>query len=271
VHQAAGLPGVDAYVGSLSEIPDAVGRIDVLILSHVLEHVRDVRSALEYLKQFMTARALIYAEVPDAMRYVDFAWSPFQDFNTEHINHFSEVCLRNLLGASGFTPHDFGVKNILSAPGMPYPAVFGFGTIESDRLAPLHKDEDLRQRLRAYVRVSTKLMRDIDAHLRRALAGAPRVIVWGTGELTAKLLVDTELARANIVEFVDSNPVNQGRVLRGRPIVRPDTLRSGDEVIVVASILHAPAITRGIRELGLANPVVTLTADTPAQPQASAS
>jgi SAM-dependent methyltransferase len=270
VRQAAGVAGADAFVGSLSKIPEEAGRFDVLILSHVLEHVRDVRPALDYLRQFMTERAVIYAEVPDALRYVDFAWSPFQDFNTEHINHFSEVCLRNLLGQCGLTAHDFGVKNILSAPGMPYPAVFGFGTIEGNRVAPLRKDEELRGRLQAYVDVSAQLMRDIDAHLRQALAGAQRVIVWGTGELTAKLLVDTELARANVVGFVDSNPVNQGRVLRGRPIVPPDTLRSGDEIIVVASILHAPGITRAIRDLGLANPIVTLTAHNRAAPQPSA-
>jgi SAM-dependent methyltransferase len=271
VHQAAAVPGVDAFVGSLSKIPETAGRFDVLILSHVLEHVRDVRPALDYLKQFASERATVYAEVPDALRYADFAWSPFQDFNTEHINHFSEVSLHTLLGQCGFTPHDFGVKNILSAPGMPYPAVFGFGTIERGRVAPLCKDDELRRRLQAYVRVSTQLLRDIDGHLRKALAGAGRVIVWGTGELTSKLLVDTVLARVNVVGFVDSNPVNQGRILRGRTIVPPYTLRSGDEIIVVASILHADSIRCAIRELGLANPIVTLTTGDPVdfQPLAS--
>src|SRR5207253_202678 len=138
----------------------------------------------------------------------DFAWSPFQDFNTEHINHFSEMCLRNLFGQCGFATHDFGVKQILSAPGMPYPAVFGFGTIDGNLGPPLRKDDELGLRLQAYVRVSAQLMQDIDARLREALATGPPVIVWGTGELTSKLLVDTELARANIVGFVDGNPVN---------------------------------------------------------------
>jgi hypothetical protein len=65
--------------------------------------------------------------------------------------------------------------------------------------------------------------------------------------------------------------VNQGSVLRGRPIVAPQALRSGDEIIVVASILHAPAITRAIQDLGLRNPVVTLTSNDRPAPNPSGS
>jgi SAM-dependent methyltransferase len=263
VRHAAAVDGVQAFVGSLSAIPPEAGRFEVVVLSHVLEHVRDVRAALEALKPFMTPSASLYVEVPDARRYADFAWSPFQDFNTEHINHFSETALKNLFCLTGFVPHDFDAKDILSAPGMPYPAVFGFGKLADRPGPPLEKDHELRLRLLAYVRVSADLMRRIDTHLQAALMGARRVIVWGTGELTAKLLADTVLAEADIEQFVDSNPVNQGRALQGRPIVAPHALRSGVEPIVVSSILHAPAITRTIRELGLANPVVTLPAHTP--------
>jgi len=48
-------------------------------------------------------------------------------------------------------------------------------------------------------------------------------------------------------------------VLRGIPIVPPSELRSGDAIIVVASILHHDAIVRAVRGLGLRNPVLRLT------------
>ena len=98
-------------------------------------------------------------------------------------------------------------------------------------------------------------MSRIDSGLSENVRNGAPVIVWGTGELTAKLLVDTALRHANIVRFVDSNPINQGRVLRRIPIVAPSELQSGDELIVVASILHHEAIVRAIRALGLRNPV----------------
>ena len=72
-----------------------------------MEHVRDVKPALASLERFMTGRALIYVEVPDASRYAAFAWSPFQDFNSEHINHFSLASLDNLLRQAGL-PADEG-------------------------------------------------------------------------------------------------------------------------------------------------------------------
>jgi len=197
-------------------------------------------------------------EVPDASRYVDFAWSPFQDFNSEHINHFSLISLGNLLRQCGFRPLESAAKDILSAPGMPYPAIYCFAERDADVPSTPEKDVGLKEALRAYVDVSTRLMQSLDARLSGKVGGGAPVIVWGTGELTAKLLVDTALARANIVGFVDSNPINQGRLLRGLPILSPSELRSGPEIIVVASILHHAAILRAIRALGLRNPVLGL-------------
>lgn len=257
--QTAAIAGVVAYTGSLTQMPDDVEPYDVVILSHVLEHVRDVKDSLIYLKRFVKRNALIYVEVPDASRYVEFAWSPFQDFNTEHINHFSLVSLGNLMRQCGLRPGHRAAKEILSAPGMPYPAIYCFAEVDERVPATLEKDAALKERLLAYIRVSTELMNKINAGLAGTLPNGVPVIVWGTGELTAKLLADTALQHAHIVRFVDSNPINHGRVLRGLPIVSPQELRSGDEIIVVASILHHEAIVRSVRALGLRNPVLRLT------------
>lgn len=258
VHQTQAIPGVTAYAGSLSQLPDENGPYDLVILSHVLEHVRDVKPALDYLKRFLTGRARLYVEVPDASRYVDFAWSPFQDFNSEHINHFSLVSLGNLLRQCGFRPVRQAAREILSAPGMPYPAIFCFAEQDPGVTAAPERDAALQGALQRYVEHSARLMNEIDARLAETVGDGVPVIVWGTGELTAKLLVDTVLARANIVGFVDSNPINQGRVLRGLPIMAPTDLTSGDEIIVAASILHHTSIVQAIRALGLRNPVLGL-------------
>jgi SAM-dependent methyltransferase len=266
VREAADVPHARAFVGSLSQIPPEAGPCDVAILSHVLEHVRDVQPALRCLRSILSDTAVLYVEVPDAMRYGAFVRSPFQDFNTEHINHFSMTSLDNVLRRSGFVAFGGGAKEILSAPGMPYPAVFRFASVAASvasaaASAPprFEPDESLKSSLEAYVRLSRQLMEDIDARLRRMLTGAAKVVVWGTGELTAKLLADTVLAHTNVVAFVDGNPANQGRILRGLRILPPGEWRSHDETIVVASILHEKAIAGVIRGLGLRNTIVSLT------------
>jgi hypothetical protein len=247
------------YVGLLSRIPEAVGRCDCLVLSHVLEHVLDPRASLARIRPVMRPGAWLYCETPDATRYSDFALSPFQDFNTEHINHFSLASMANLIRRCGFVPHASGTKEIITSPGKPYPALFVLS-----KLSPLlpecnvERDDLTKVRLLDYVVRSGRLMRHIDGVLTRTLSNATEVIVWGTGQLTWKLLADTSLAQANIAAFVDSNPASHGMTLRGRPILGPSQVESGSRPIVVASLLHQSAIVECIRQLGLANPLIVL-------------
>ena len=259
VTQAAQVLGVDAHIGSLSQIPAEVGPFDCLILSHVLEHVRDLRPALAYLRQFLKPNAYLYVETPNAAHYADFTFAPFQDFNTEHINHFSLVCMSNLLSQCGFIPTSSGTKVFQLAPNKPFPALFVVSTLAADVSVPLiTKDEELRFYLGDYIAISRRMMSEIDEHLQRVLAETPEVLVWGTGQLTMKLLAETSLANADIVAFVDSNPINQGLSLQGVPILAPSQVKSSMTPIIVASTLHYRAICESVRQLELPNPVIAL-------------
>lgn len=248
------------WEGTLSGLPKDLGRFDGILLSHVMEHVRDLRQAMEVLRGHLNPGGWIYMEVPDASRYQDFLVSPFQDFNTEHINHFSSAGLANLCRASGFDPESGGEKDICSAKDVPYPAVFWFSRVADDRQAVV-KDELLPSRIRSYVRASEQLMQKIDGRIRKTLARHQDLIVWGTGQLTMKLLTDTCLSDAKILDFVDGNPVNQGRTLCGKRVVGGTELTSSATPILVCSLVNSAAITSTIRKLGLTNPVVTLSED----------
>lgn len=253
--------GAEAFAGSLFHIPAEAGTFDGVILSHVLEHVRDLKPALFDLRRFMNPGAWLYVETPDATRYKDHLTSPYQDFNTEHINHFSPAGIRNLLAQCGFAPLSQGQKTILSAPNMPYPALYVFAElVAAPNPSAISKDENLKGTLLDYITASRRCMDGIEAQLQAATGGNRRLIVWGTGQLTMKLLAETSLARANIVAFTDSNPANQGKLLRGVPVVAPQSLAPGDDPILVASTINAEAIIASIRQLNLPNPVIRLTA-----------
>jgi NADH/NAD ratio-sensing transcriptional regulator Rex len=101
-------------------------------------------------------------------------------------------------------------------------------------------------------------MQEIDQHLRSVLASSTEVIIWGTGQLTMKLLCDTALKDAKVVAFVDGNPVHVGKTLRGVPIILPDQLENQKAPIILATLLHTQGIRNRITALGLTNPVVTL-------------
>jgi hypothetical protein len=224
----------------------------------VLEHVRDLRPALLGLTSKIAPDALLYVEVPDAARYCEFTWSPFQDFNSEHINHFSQRTLENLLSVVGCRPLRSDSKEILSAPGMPYPAIYCIARRDAGASSWV-KDQSLEGRLEMYVERSAAVMSEIDRVLESSVAPGQPVIVWGTGELTAKLLAQTVLGRARVAAFVDSNPINQGRVLRGVPVVAPAAIAADNSVpIVVASVLHYDSIAHAARALGFGDRLVRL-------------
>ncbi len=245
------------WTGTLSGVPAGIGTFDGIILSHVMEHVRDARTALQRLRGLLNPGGWVYIEVPDATRYEQFLVAPFQDFNTEHINHFSMTGLANLLRTCGFTPEVGGAKEIFSAKDMPYPALFWFARM-TESPQPIERDEILRPALEGYIRASSALMRRLDESIGLILAKHHSVIVWGTGQLTMKLLAETCLREADIEAFVDGNPVNQGKELLGRKVIGGGDLPRCATPILVCSLINSAAIIHAIRSLGLTNPIVEL-------------
>jgi len=254
------IPGVDAFVGGLSALPVSAGKFDAIILSHVLEHVRDLRPVLRGLHGFLRPGGWLYVETPDAARYAEFVPAPFQDFNTEHINHFSPASMDNLLRQGGFEPVETGTKTIFSAPDMPYPALFVFAKVSA--VPPvLHPDPTLRERLVEYIRISREGLARMNARLAATLRGHEKIAVWGTGQLTLKLLAGTALSGVKITQFLDRNPVNHGHCLRGVPVVSPDEFTDRAIPILVASTINASAIIEDIRRMNFPNPLLTLSTD----------
>ncbi len=80
--------GIEAHPGTFGAMESAIGLFDCIVVSHVLEHVQDLAEACDFLVSHLTDGGILYAEVPDGSRYGEFLFAPFQDFNTEHINHF---------------------------------------------------------------------------------------------------------------------------------------------------------------------------------------
>ncbi len=251
--------GIRGETGSLSNLPPDFGRFDCIILSHVLEHVQDLRAAIGWVRELLAPQGWVYLEVPDAMRYADFLAAPFQDFNTEHINHFSGTCLANLARSAGLTLHGEGDRLIHGAHPIPYPAVYGFFRPRSGPASRLVYESGLRGKILEYITQSRRMMEQIEDRLRPAVTSGQELIVWGTGQLALKLLAETSLGSARIAAFVDGNPINHGRLLRGQRILAPEQVGALPHPILITSTLHEREIVGVIRNrLRLTNPLITL-------------
>ena len=96
--------GFEAYVGSVASAPAHMPKFDCVVFSHVLEHVYDIPAFFAAARGLLTPGGCLYLETPDATRYDDYLYAPFQEFNTEHINHFSARALENTARRFGFQP-----------------------------------------------------------------------------------------------------------------------------------------------------------------------
>jgi SAM-dependent methyltransferase len=262
----AAIPGVRGRVGGLFALPSDMEPAALIVLSHVLEHVRDAGAAVDGLRSIAGPAAQVYAEVPDASRYADFLVAPFLDFNTEHINHFSVTTLRRLFASRGWRIVAYGAKAIASSPTTRYPCVWVLAELApiGEAIEEVPPDPSLRMALSRYVTASHTLLTLVIKRCEELGIASKQIIVWGTGQTTAILLAETPLGSARIRAFTDSNPMHYGRTISGVPVVPPDALRSMAKTpIVIGSLLHGDEIADAIYARGLRNPIIRLDPGSP--------
>ena len=247
----------EAYAGWLTNLPAEMGTFDGVVLSHVLEHMLDVAGGLAALQPLLREAGKVYIEVPDAARYADYIYAPFQDFNTEHINHFSRLCLDHAMAGHEFARIGGGERLLHSSPHTFTPSVYGVYA-RNGAGAGIGSDRTLKPAIVRYIERSSVLLREIDDRIGEALRGSAEMIVWGAGQLTLKLLAETQLAHAKVAAFVDSNPIHQGRQLRGVPILPPGALLEYTQPILIGTLLHHRQILAQIEAMGLRNRVILL-------------
>ncbi len=251
---------VPVQCGALSDNLIPTGSVDLLILIGVMEHIRDLRSALEKMMAMLAPGGRIFITVPDASRYAAGDDAPFQEFSLEHINYFGPVSLSNLMARYGlrcrFVEQAMQRVNTQTVTPVIHAA---FEKLPPDAKTDRVKDEDTWRGLKRYVEQSRNDNDAVQPILNKLAASRKPVLVWGAGSHTLRLLATSRLARANLVGIVDSNPRYQGKSVNGVPILKPDAVRESDASILISSRVFQQSIERQIKEaLRLKNEVLTL-------------
>ncbi|OGC92575.1 MAG: hypothetical protein A2W25_12615 [candidate division Zixibacteria bacterium RBG_16_53_22] len=258
-----GNQGIRCFVGGLfANEPNwfsAIGGpFDCVILCHVLEHVLDLKTALENVMQLVKTNGILYIEVPNASRYADCPVAPYYYFDCEHINHFEGISMSNLLGQYGCRPIESREKEIQVSDSVAYPAVY-CAFVKTDRrlifIAPV-PDLKSRQSILAHIEISyrgsgTKTLEDLARN-------QTEIIVWGAGSHTLRLLGNTPLGKCNIAGFVDKDSKKQGLKIMDIPVRSPAFLRSFTGPVVICSALHSQEILRELRGMECKNEAIVL-------------
>jgi SAM-dependent methyltransferase len=254
--------GQRAQVGDLdTPLRSEFGSFDVVIISHVLEHLGRPRAALDHVRQALRPDGVVYAEVPDAARYAAFLAEPFVDFNHEHVNHFSLAHLDELFRAAGFAAM-LSSEKLITVVNWPYPVVYGLwrrlDRVPEPGVAPALAGVALRERLAAYVAGSHDLLASYDRILTAKLGTRRRVAVRCLGYRAWTLLAGTRLRELDIVAYIDNAPEKRGLTVRGIHITGPEApLEAGIPVVVLAFHVEA-AVVAGYAAADPAREVITL-------------
>ncbi len=102
-----GAVGIRVVTGDLAEALRSLPAIDLVVISHVLEHLRNPVDTLALVRERMAPDGLLYVEVPHMgerllASYPDSPWAPRHD--EPHITFFDTTTLGRVLEAAGFTP-----------------------------------------------------------------------------------------------------------------------------------------------------------------------
>jgi SAM-dependent methyltransferase len=246
--------GTIADISSLITMP-----VDLLILVGVLEHIRDLDSALKELAKVLSPGGKICIVVPDASQYYNGKDAPFQEFSMEHINFFGPVSLTNLMNKYNFTQKSIVQKVFEVNYNTITPVILGIYSKDNTDQTPINFDGETVTNLEKYITICQREERAIHNKIKKIVRSNDPLIIWGTGSQTLRLLASSDLNKANIHAFVDSNPKYQGNSLNSVPVISPDELKNTNETILISTRAYQNEIELQIREkLKLKNNIIKL-------------
>lgn len=227
--QASKLIGTDIEVGFASDCLTGGRQFDVIVLSHVLEHVADPRNMIELVHQHLAVDGLFLVEVPCARQahLLCPGW-----LTLEHLSYFSTDILTRLLEESGFLPLEITIDDCSHK----YPTI----TVACRKTKPGQQPVTGYQNgysANSHM-MQTYLLNDC-AHwqaVENRFQHVAEAYIYAAGVHTAQLMSETNLPeRVKIIDVVDSSPLKVGKKQGEREIISKNRLLAdyaGEHVII---------------------------------------
>lgn len=244
---------IDAYSSTISNFK-LHKTFDIIILSAVLEHIVDLNHSLQIVSNLLKEDGVLIIEIPDAGRFKDFIYTPYQQFSIEHIRYFTEISIRNLLLKNNFDIYRLEY-NINEGNQTVDPNFFIFvSKIQNNN--KIIKDKKGKKCIKKYISKCKKLDKKINKKIKKKLKNESEIIVWGVGTNTQRLL-NNGLDLSKVRYFVDSNVNYKGKKLLEK-FIEPPNMIWEDWPILIMSWSYQEEIIKQIEDLGLKNKIITI-------------
>lgn len=208
-------------------------KYDLVIVSHVLEHVDNIKLFLSNIFKVLKPCGQVYIEVPDAQEYIKYFISPFSYFDLEHINHFRTndiIKLCDEFPEVEIRKFFYGTFSMSESHDYPYFAV---------NLAKKSTNKVVD-----YLNFS-------DSELPILNLNNDEFVAYGVGASTLRLIPQLNINLDQVKYFVDKNPVYYNSEIRGKKIRSLDYLiENSEDKILIFSKLYSKEIKRDLIDKG---------------------
>ena len=210
--------------------------IDVLVSSHVFEHIYDLRRIVGDLVNTLAPDGKMVIEVPDEWQETVLPNPvPILDYHQKHVNHFAPFMLDFLMGTFGLQRTYQHSEALDWYYGAFYRAVY-----ERDVARKIYTRS--RRMIGAAVAEKLELLDKVKGP----------VVVWGCGDFCLHMLAKVKL---DVVYYVDRDPAFRGATIGGVP-VRENV--NSDHTIVVMAQNQKSGILHCIEQEGITNEVIVI-------------
>lgn len=244
--QADEIYGIHVDVGDEATcVPRQTG-LDLILMSHVLEHLFDPLAAVTRANAALGDGGLFVLEVPCATEpeLLPPGW-----FSFEHLHYFSPETLTALLGAAGFEVLEMRV----ALRAFIYPVISVAARKAQRPVTTIRRP--VANGAEAVARSYAAREQAMWARAKARMAGlSGDAYIWGAGVHTAQLLHWTGIAeQVKLRGIIDRDPQKWGLTQGDCPVVSPDMFfeNASGAPVIVSSFFAEREIAASLRQVGI--------------------
>jgi len=200
-------------------------QFDIVCFFHVLEHIKRPLEFLKLVKKVSREDGYIFLEVPDAERPLVNNVADF--FSIEHINHFTEMSLKNLANLLGLNIIAFDKPKEISVIRVIYRKI--------DNKTSNTKIENNFSNMKKIMKEYKEDKNLFIEKIKDRLHNYDKIVVYGAGMHTSQLVTQGLLDLNKVEYIIDSNEAKWGKDFLGFKISPPDILNKINLPVLISS------------------------------------
>jgi 2-polyprenyl-3-methyl-5-hydroxy-6-metoxy-1,4-benzoquinol methylase len=191
---------------------------DVVILSHVAEHLKHPMDIFKNIRTILSEDGLIFIETPDIDYFNE---QDLYQFSFEHINYFNTNSTKNLLQRAGFELVDSNVFYNDKSTAPFYPTLGTLWKKSDDKFEVENCYEKNKETIQKYIDLIENFRGRLMTKVDDIINNNKNIAIWAAGTLTSQLISQTNLAKGDIKAIFDNDSKKDGLKMENITINKP--------------------------------------------------